>query len=258
LSEGRIVPWATPNPSAELEARARIGDRRRKAAIANWHTIGSMTAAVAERAQTWGEELANSLSHGVGLLLAVAALPILVHGATLRGHAADVVGACLFAGTMIVLYLVSTLYHAAPAGRAKLWLNRLDHASIYLFIAGSYMPFLLGVLRGAWGWSLFGVVWAAAALGTIAKLLDRLKHPLWSTGLYVAMGWVALVAAAPLFEKVSASGLAWLIAGGLSYTVGAVVFLFDSKLRYAHFVWHLFVLGGSTCHFFAALWHSAA
>ena len=120
------------------------------------------------------------------------------------------------------------------------------------------MPFLFGVLGGAWGWSLFGVVWAAAALGVTAKLFDRLKHPLWSTGLYVAMGWVALVAAAPLIERMSASGLAWLVAGGLSYTAGAVVFLFDSKLRYAHFAWHLFVIGGSACHFFAALWYAAA
>jgi hemolysin III len=217
-----------------------------------------MSAMTRSRAQTRGEEFANSLSHGAGLALAVAALPILVHGATLRGGAAGVVGASLFAGTAVVLYLVSTLYHAMPAGRAKLWLNRLDHASIYLFIAGSYMPFLLGVLRGAWGWALFGVVWAAAALGIVSKLLDRLKHPLWSTGLYVAMGWVALIAVAPLVERMSASGLAWLVAGGLSYTAGAVVFLFDSKLRYAHFVWHLFVIGGSSCHFFAALWHSAA
>jgi hemolysin III len=217
-----------------------------------------MSAMARARTQTRGEEFANSLSHGVGLALAVAALPILVHGATQRGGAAGVVGASLFAGTAVVLYFVSTLYHAMPAGRAKLWLNRLDHASIYLFIAGSYMPFLLGVLRGAWGWALFGVVWAAAALGIVSKLLDRLKHPLWSTGLYVAMGWVALIAVAPLVERMSASGLAWLVAGGLSYTAGAVVFLFDSKLRYAHFVWHLFVIGGSSCHFFAALWHSAA
>jgi hemolysin III len=209
-----------------------------------------------DRPQTWGEELANALSHGLGFLLAVASLPILVYHAAVNGGAANVVGASLFAGTAILLYLVSTLYHALPPGRAKVWLNRLDHASIYLFIAGSYMPFLLGVLRGAWGWSLFGVVWGAAALGVAAKLMDRLKHPFWSTGLYVAMGWVAVVAAVPLVERMSAAGLAWLVAGGLSYTAGAVVFLFDSKLRYAHFVWHLFVLGGSTCHFFAALWHA--
>ena len=209
------------------------------------------------RDQTLGEEIANSLSHGIGCLLAIASLPILVHQAAMRGGAADVVGASLFAGSAIVLYLVSALYHALPPGTAKRWLNRLDHAAIYLFIAGSYMPFVLGVLFGAWGWALFGVVWGAASVGVVAKLLDRLRHPLWSTALYVAMGWVALAAALPLVERMSAPGLAWLLAGGVSYTVGAVVFLFDSKVRYAHFAWHLFVIGGSTCHFFAALWHAA-
>ncbi|WP_284616716.1 PAQR family membrane homeostasis protein TrhA [Aquabacterium humicola] len=208
------------------------------------------------RDQTLGEEIANAISHGIGCLLAIASLPILVHHAAVRGSAANVIAASLFAGTAIVLYLVSTLYHALPAGAAKRWFNRLDHASIYLFIAGSYMPFVLGVLRGAWGWTLFGIVWAAAGLGIAAKLFDRLKHPLWSTGLYVAMGWVALIAAQPLVERMAPAGIAWLVAGGLSYTVGAVLFLLDSKLRYAHFAWHLFVIGGSTCHFFAALWHA--
>jgi hemolysin III len=210
-----------------------------------------------DRDQTVGEEIANAVSHGIGCLLAIAALPILVQSAADRGRAADVVAASLFASTAIVLYLVSTLYHALPPGPAKRALNRLDHASIYLFIAGSYMPFLLGVLRGPWGWSLFGVVWGAAALGIAAKLLNRLRHPLWSTGLYVAMGWVALVAAAPLVERMPGNGLAWLVAGGLSYTLGAVVFIFDSRLRYAHFIWHLFVLGGTACHFFAALRYAA-
>ena len=208
------------------------------------------------RTQTLGEEIANALSHGLGFLLALASLPILVNDAARRGGAASVVGASLFAGTAMVLYLVSALYHALPAGAAKRWFNRFDHASIFLFIAGSYMPFLFGVLRGAWGWSLFGVVWSAAALGIGAKLFDRLKHPLWSTGLYVTMRWVALIAVAPLVQRMSPLGLTWLVAGGLSYTAGAVVFLLDSKLRYAHFVWHLFVLGGSTCHFFAALWQA--
>ena len=215
-----------------------------------------MSHTIAPRAQTWGEEIANTLSHGLGLLLAVAAMPLLVHGAASRGHTADIVGAALFAGTMIVLYLVSTLYHAMPAGRAKTWLNRLDHASIYLFIAGSYMPFLLGVLHGAWGWSLFGVVWAAAALGIVAKLLDRLKHPLWSTGLYVAMGWVALVAAAPLVERMSAAGLVGVFAGGLWSPAGPVVSLFAWGWPYAPSAGPLFVRGGSPCHFFAALWHA--
>jgi hemolysin III len=206
-----------------------------------------------ERAQTWGEELANSLSHGIGLLLAVASLPVLVQFAAQHGGAGSVVGASLFSATMILLYLVSALYHALPRGRAKQWLNRLDHAAIYLFIAGSYMPYLLGVLRGAWGWTLLGIVWTAAAVGVAAKLSNRLRHPLWSTGLYVAMGWVALIAAVPLFERMPGAGLAWLVAGGLAYTLGAVVFLFDARVRYAHFVWHLFVMAGSACHFVAAL-----
>jgi hemolysin III len=209
-----------------------------------------------DRPQTRGEEIANALSHGLGFALAVAALPILVHQAVQRGAVVDVVGAAVFAASAIVLYLVSTLYHAVPAGRVKGWLNRLDHAAIYLFIAGSYTPFTLGVLQGPAGWSLFGVVWAVAAFGVAIKLLNRLRHPLVSTALYLAMGWVVVFALGPLIERVPAAGLAWLVAGGLSYTVGAVVFLLDHRLRYGHFVWHLFVLGGSVCHFFAALWYA--
>lgn len=210
--------------------------------------------ATVSREQTLGEELANALSHGLGCLLAVASLPILVHAALQRGGgAAQVVAASLFAGTMIVLYLVSTLYHALPAGRAKHWFNRMDHAAIYLFIAGSYMPYLLGVLRGAWGWTLFGIVCSAAAFGIAAKLFNRLRHPLWSTGLYVAMGWVALIAAAPLAQRLPGDALAWLVGGGVAYTLGAVVFLLDHRVRYAHFVWHLFVMAGSACHVVAVL-----
>jgi hemolysin III len=213
--------------------------------------------AAAERPQTLGEEIANTISHGIGFALAIASLPILLAFAPDRSTTINIVALCVFSASMTLLYGVSTLYHAWPVGRVKTWLNRLDHAAIYVFIAGSYTPFVLGVLRGGWGWSLFATVWTMAVLGVTVKLLDRLKHPLWSTGLYVAMGWLAVVAAAPLVARLPGSGLAWLIAGGVAYTLGAVVFLFDSKLRYAHFVWHLFVLGGSTCHFFAVLWHAA-
>ena len=203
-----------------------------------------------DRPQTLGEEIANAVTHGLGVLLALASLPILVLHAA--GPAA-VVGAALFATTMLLLYAVSTLYHALPPGRAKRWFNRLDHAAIYVFIAGSYMPFALGVLRGGWGWALFGIVWALAALGVAVKLADRLRHPLWSTALYLAMGWVVLPALPPLIRQVSTPGLAWLVAGGLAYTLGAVVFVFDSRWRYAHALWHLFVLGGSGCHVAAVL-----
>jgi hemolysin III len=215
-----------------------------------------MSAISTDRPQTLGEEVANAISHGIGFLLAVASLPILVTFTAREGHAIDIVATSVFSVTMMLLYLVSTLYHAVPEGRFKTVLNRMDHAAIFLFIAGSYTPFVLGVLHGAWGWSLFGVVWGLAALGATAKLLNRLSHPILSTGLYVAMGWVAIVAAGPLLNRMPAAGLAWLVAGGLAYTAGAVVFLFDSRIRYAHFAWHLFVLAGSSCHFFAALWYS--
>ena len=213
-----------------------------------------------DRPQTLGEEIANSISHGLGFLLAVASMPILVWQANRMGGTLDIVAAAVFSATMMVLYGVSTLYHALPGsmGRAKSWLQRLDHAAIYLFIAGCYTPFTLGVLAGGWGWTLFLAVWGAAAFGVTVKLLNRLQHPWLSTGLYVAMGWMALLAAPVLMQRLPVAGLAWLVAGGVSYTLGALVFLLDNKVRYAHFVWHLFVLGGSVCHFLAALLYARA
>ena len=216
-----------------------------------------MTTLLEERPQTLGEEIANAVSHGIGFLLAIASLPLLVVVAARHGTAVNVVAVSVFSATMIVLYLVSALYHAAPEGRVKAFLNRVDHAAIYLFIAGSYTPFALGVLHGAWGWTLFGAIWAMAAAGVAVKLLNLLKHPLWSTGLYVAMGWFAIVAAGPLIHAMPWAGLAWLLASGIAYTAGAVVFMFDSRVPYLHFAWHLFVLAGTTCHFFAALWYAA-
>ena len=217
-----------------------------------------MSSLAGHRPQTLGEELANAISHGLGAMLAVAALPLLVWQAARLGTASDVVGACIFGASLMLLYGTSALYHALPAGGAKRWFNRMDHAAIYLLIAGSYTPFTLGVLKGPWGWSLFGVVWAAAAVGVAIKLLNRLRHPWLSTGLYVAMGWVALVAIRPLLERMPFAGLAWLVVGGLCYTLGAVVFMLDNRVRYAHAVWHLFVLGGSVCHFFAAFGYARA
>jgi hemolysin III len=209
--------------------------------------------AAGERIQSAREELLNAISHGVGLLLALVALPVLVVVAVRHGTAATVVGAVLFASTMALLYFASTVYHALPHGTWKRRFNRLDHASIYLFIAGSYMPFTLGPLRGPWGWSLFGVVWGIAAVGSMAKLLNRLRHPLWSTGLYVGMGWIAIVAVPPMIERMGGQALALLVAGGVAYTVGAVFFLLDHRVRYAHFIWHLFVLAGNAIHFVAVL-----
>jgi hemolysin III len=215
-----------------------------------------MTFLIEDRPQTLGEEIANAISHGVGFLFAIASLPLLLAFNAHGGHAVNLVAVSVFSVTMMVLYLVSTVYHAVPEGRVKLFFNRLDHAAIYLFIAGSYTPFALGVLHGRLGWTLFGAVWAMAAAGVAVKLMNLLKHPLWSTGLYVAMGWFALLAAGPLIKSMPVAGLMWLFGGGLAYTAGAIVFLFDSRARYMHFVWHLFVLAGTVCHFFAALWYS--
>mgnify|MGYP005844664733 CR=1 FL=1 len=215
-------------------------------------------APAAQRAQTLREEVANAISHGLGFLLALAWLPVLMEFASRHGSPVTVASAVVFSGTMMLLYLVSTVYHALPPGRWKHRFNRLDHAAIFLFIAGSYTPFVLGPLRGPWGWALFGAVWTLAAVGVAAKVLDRLRHPWWSTGLYVALGWMALVAIEPMLERIAAGGLVLIVGGGAAYTVGALFFLVDERVRYAHFVWHLFVLAGSTCHFLAALWYGFA
>jgi len=207
---------------------------------------------VAKRAQTRGEELANALSHGAGFLGALAAIPILVVSAARQGDAADVVGVAVFGATMALLYLASTAYHLVPEGRAKGWLRRVDHSAIYLLIAGSYTPFTLGVLGGAWGWSLFGVVWGLAAAGVALKLAAGVRWPRVSTLVYVAMGWLIVIAMRPLLERVPGPGIALLVSGGLAYT-GGVVFYAAPRLRFAHLIWHLFVLAGTTLHFFAVL-----
>jgi len=209
-----------------------------------------------ERPQTLGEEIANSVSHGVALLAALVGAPFLLVSAS-RFSAPHIVGAAVFAATMVLLYFTSTLYHALPAGRAKRVFLKLDHGAIYLFIAGSYTPFALGALGGPWGWTLFGLVWAMAALGITLKAFDRLSHPWLSTGLYLAMGWIVLIAAMPLVERVATPGLVLLVAGGLAYTVGVVFFLLDSKMKYAHAVWHAFVATGTGLHFFAVLDYAA-
>jgi hemolysin III len=210
-----------------------------------------------ERPQTPGEEIANSVSHGFALIAAIAAVPFLMLATSRGGNAAGIVGASVFATTMVLLYGASMLYHALPHPRAKAIFRRLDHGAIYLLIAGTYTPFTLGALAGPWGWTLFGIIWGLAAAGIVLKAFDRIPHPVVSTGLYLAMGWLALVALGPLAERVAAPGLAWLAAGGIAYTVGVVFFVLDSRWRYAHFVWHLFVVAGTTCHFFAVLGYAA-
>jgi hemolysin III len=209
------------------------------------------------RVQSPGEERANSLSHGFGLIAAIVATPFLIGQATRQGDVAFVVGASVFAATMVLLYLASTLYHALPAGRAKAVFRIIEHSAIFLLIAGTYTPFTLGVLRGAWGWTLLGLVWSLAVTGVVLKALNWLTHPILTTSLYLLMGWLVVIAAGPLSVNVPAAGLAWLIAGGLAYTLGVIFFAFDSRVRYGHFIWHLFVLAGTACHYVAVFGYAA-
>ncbi len=210
-----------------------------------------------ERGQTNGEELANSISHGAGLVAAIVATPFLILHAAELGNTRFLVGASIFAATMVLLYLASTIYHALPPGRTKHVFRIIEHSAIFFLIAGTYTPFTLGVLYGAWGWTLLGLVWGLAAIGVVLKVLNRMFHPIISTALYLLMGWLILIAVDPLFNSVPLAGLVWLVAGGLAYTAGVAFFATGERLRYGHFIWHLFVLTGTTCHYFAVLWYAA-
>ena len=208
-----------------------------------------------ERPQTLGEEIANSISHGVGLVAAIVAFPFVVMAAAARGSTSGIIAASIFATTMVLLYLSSTIFHALPEGRAKRVFQVLDHAAIFLLIAGTYTPFTLGVLHGVWGWTLFGIVWSVAAVGIVLKSIGGVRYNTISTWAYLAMGWVVVIAAERLWTLMPAWGLFWLIAGGLAYTLGAVFFLLE-RIRYFHFAWHLFVVAGTACHVVAVVAYS--
>lgn len=201
------------------------------------------------RPPTRGEEIANSISHGLGLLLAVVGLPYLVVNALETAGSLAVTGAAIFGATSVLLYLASTLYHAVPHPRLKGLLRRLDYCAIYLLIAGTYTPITLGVLRDGVGWMLLAVIWSLALAGIVFKAVAGARYDLLSTLLYVAMGWAALAVIQPLWLHMQPGGLAWLFAGGVAYSVGVVFYLLHERVRYSHFVWHLFVLAGTACHF---------
>lgn len=209
--------------------------------------------ALSVREQSAREEIANSLSHGIGLAAAVAAMPVLILATVRQGSAAAIVGATIFSITMVFVYLTSTLYHALPEGAMRRWLLKLDHGAIYLFIAGSYTPFALGAPERLRDWLLFGLVWCVAFVGVALKASGQLARPLYSTGLYLGMGWLVLLAAYPLAGHITSSSLSWLISGGVAYTVGVFFFASDARVRFNHFIWHLFVMLGSACHFLAVL-----
>jgi hemolysin III len=202
--------------------------------------------------QSRREEVANSMVHGLGAALAVAGLTVLVTLSAQHGDAWRVVSFSIYGASLVLLYTFSTLYHALPWPRAKAVFHRLDHAAIFLLIAGTYTPLSLVVLRGPWGWSLFGVEWGLAAVGIAVKtwLFGRFRRV--GVAVYVGMGWAALVAIEPLLSAMPVGGLLWILAGGLAYT-GGIAFYVWKTLPYHHAVWHLFVLAGSVCHWICML-----
>jgi hemolysin III len=210
-----------------------------------------------DAAHSSGDEIANSISHGAGVVAAIVGTPFLILHAARLGDAGYLIGSIIFSATMIVLYLSSTLYHSFHPGRLKHIFRIIDHSAVYLLIAGTYTPFTLGVLHGAWGWTLLVLIWSLALTGVALKVLRRMSHPVISTILYLLMGWIIVVAVDPLYTRLPVSGLAWLVAGGLAYTTGTAFFVADSRIRYSHFIWHLFVITGTTCHFFAVYWYAA-
>ena len=200
-----------------------------------------------------GEEIANAVTHGVGAALGIAGLAVMTVAAARHG-AGRVVPCVIYGSFMVLMFLVSTLYHSLTPPRAKRVFRVLDHEMIFLMIAGTYTPMMLLGLGGAWGWSLFGVVWGLAVAGLVFQGIFTGRFKLASTLIYVLMGWVVVIAFKPLVERVPAAGIRWLAIGGICYTLGAVVYLFK-KVPYHHAVWHLAVLGGAICHYFAILWY---
>jgi len=201
-----------------------------------------------------GEEIANSITHGIGAALSVAGLTLLVVLAAIYGDAWRVVSFSVYGSTLVILYLASTLYHSIQHPKVKPILRIFDHASIYLLIAGTYTPFTLVSMRGTWGWTIFGIVWGLAIVGIIFKTFFIGRFENLSTAAYVLMGWVVVIAFKELLVSLSTGGIIWLVIGGVTYTLGVIFYAWE-KLPYNHAIWHLFVLGGSLCHFFAILFH---
>jgi hemolysin III len=202
--------------------------------------------------ETRAEELASSVTHAIGAALAATALCVLLVSASRYGDVRRIVTLAVYGATMILLYCASTCFHACRRERIKHWLKVWDHAAIYALIAGTYTPFLLVLVRGGWGWSLFGVLWGLTLFGTIVKVffVHRWEHV--STAIYVMMGWIGLIAIKPFFDTIPGGALAWILAGGVAYTAGVIFFLWD-RLPFNHAIWHLFVMAGSACHFVAIL-----
>ncbi len=198
------------------------------------------------------EEIANAITHGIGVFLSIGGGASLVTLAAIHAGAREIISTVVFATTLVVMYAASTLYHAIPHARAKRRLKVFDHCAIFLLIAGTYTPFTIAALKGTLGWSLFGIVWALAVLGIVFKLFFTGRMRLLSTLTYVLMGWIAIVAVVPISRALQPAALYWLIGGGIAYTAGTL-FYHNRRIPYSHAIWHLFVLAGSTCHFIAIL-----
>lgn len=209
-----------------------------------------------EKVPTKNEEIANSISHGIGIGLSIAGLVLLTIKASFSHNAMKIVSFTIFGATLILLYTASTLYHSfyinVESPKAKYIFKLLDHSAIYLLIAGTYTPFVLGPLRGPWGWSLFGVVWSLAIIGIILNVFFVGRYPVLFTSVYLAMGWIIVVSGKTFILKTPKSALILLFAGGLAYSLGVIFYAFQ-KLRYNHLIWHFFVLAGSVLQYFAVL-----
>lgn len=208
------------------------------------------------RGRPFYEELANTITHGVGVAMSVVGLVLLVVRAALYGSAWEVVSFSIYGSSLILLYLASTLYHGFQSKRVKEILRIFDHSAIYFLIAGTYTPFLLITIRGPWGWSLFGVIWGLALIGITFKIIFGPRYELVSTIFYLLMGWVVIIAIKPLLAVLPFAGFMWLLGGGLAYSLGVIFYAWE-KLPYNHAIWHGFVLAGSFFHFFGILFHVA-
>ena len=196
------------------------------------------------------EEIANWVTHAVALLLSITALALMVVYSTRFGNVYHIVSSAVFGTTLILLYSASTLYHFVPVGRAKNVFQKLDHAMIYLLIAGTYTPYTLVNLRGPWGWSIFGVVWGVALTGLLLDIIMKKRLGWLSISLYLCLGWIIVIAVKPLMANLAGGGIVLLVAGGLFYSLGVIFYLWK-RLPYQHAIWHLFVIAGSLCHFFS-------
>ncbi|MDD3765031.1 MAG: hemolysin III family protein [Nevskiales bacterium] len=209
---------------------------------------------VSDKVYSLGEEIAHAITHGLGIVLSIVGLTILVARATVYGDAWHITAVSVFGATLVLMYTASTLYHSIPLPRAKRVLRVIDHSLIYFLIAGTYTPFTLITLNGAWGWSLFGFTWTLAAAGVAFKIFATGRFEKVSLAIYLGMGWCAVAAVQPLLRNLEPGGLALMVAGGITYS-GGVAFYVWERLRYHHAIWHMFVLGGSVLHFFAVLYY---